>query len=175
MWRTGEVGERMGREFPWALKKVREVVCEGGMEELKGLEEKVSGEVWERVYGCYGVSEAGGWQVRFGVKGMMNGGGGMGMGMGMEEIGAGTKIYLLDEGLEPVPEGVVGEVYVGGEGVGAGYWGREEKTAENFVPDPWSGGRGVRMYRTGDLGRRRKDGGLEYRGRRDRRWRQSSE
>jgi amino acid adenylation domain-containing protein len=80
---------------------------------------------------------------------------------------ANTRIYILDERGEPVPVGVVGEIYIGGAGVGMGYWKREEMTAERFVADPYVEEGGMRMYRTGDLGRWRGDGRIEFCGRQD--------
>ncbi len=79
---------------------------------------------------------------------------------------SGTRVYLLDADLRPVPWGAVGEVCIGGAGLARGYLGRPELTAEAFVPDPWSGAAGERLFRTGDLGRHRA-GGLEVLGRRD--------
>ncbi|HEY6186888.1 MAG TPA: amino acid adenylation domain-containing protein, partial [Pyrinomonadaceae bacterium] len=79
--------------------------------------------------------------------------------------GANMHVYVLDEARQMVGEGVVGEVYIGGEGLAAGYLGREELTREKFVEHPYE--EGGRLYRSGDLGRRLAGGVLEYLGRRD--------
>ncbi|HQY72041.1 MAG TPA: AMP-binding protein, partial [Pseudomonadales bacterium] len=80
---------------------------------------------------------------------------------------ANTQLYILDEYGEPVPIGVIGELYIGGEGVARGYHRRPELTAEKFVPDPFSGVPSARLYRTGDLVRYLPDGNIEFIGRRD--------
>ncbi len=80
---------------------------------------------------------------------------------------ANTQLYVLDEQLEPMGIGMTGEIFVGGAGVGRGYLGEPERTAEVFVPDPYSQQAGSRLYRTGDRGRYRADGQLEYLGRQD--------
>ena len=91
-------------------------------------------------------------------------------GSGKPSIGrpiANTRVYLLDAGLEPVPVGVVGELYLAGEGVTRGYLQRPGLTAERYVPAPHGDG-GGRLYATGDLARYGDDGALEFLGRRDR-------
>ncbi|HEX7182278.1 MAG TPA: amino acid adenylation domain-containing protein [Thermoanaerobaculia bacterium] len=74
-------------------------------------------------------------------------------------------VYLLDPHLRPVPNGVVGEIFIGGEGVARGYLARPDLTACSFLPNYF--GDGDRLYRTGDHARRLGDGALEFLGRRD--------
>ena len=76
-------------------------------------------------------------------------------------------VYILDQRLQPVPDGVAGELYVGGAGVARGYLNNPDLTALRFISDPFSGVPGARLYRTGDLARRRADGDIEYLGRID--------
>jgi amino acid adenylation domain-containing protein len=77
------------------------------------------------------------------------------------------RIYILDEGLRPVPIGVTGEIWIAGAGVARGYCGRQDLTAEVFRADPFSAMPGERMYRSGDLGRHDADGQIVCLGRRD--------
>ena len=79
----------------------------------------------------------------------------------------GTEIYIVDEQLNPAPLGEVGELCIGGAGVGRGYVNSPELTAQKFVPDPFVNRPGARLYRTGDRGRRLPDGQIEYVGRVD--------
>jgi amino acid adenylation domain-containing protein len=79
----------------------------------------------------------------------------------------GTRAYVVDEGLNPLPVGVPGELYLAGDGLALGYWGDPALTAERFLPDALGRQPGGRMYRTGDLFRILPDGSLDYLGRLD--------
>ncbi len=78
-----------------------------------------------------------------------------------------TRVYVLDQHLQPVPIGVAGELYIGGLGVARGYLNRPDLTAERFVPDPYATEPGARLYKTGDLVRYLKNGQMEFIGRVD--------
>ncbi|QBH03742.1 non-ribosomal peptide synthetase [Xanthomonas oryzae] len=78
-----------------------------------------------------------------------------------------TRVHVLDAHGTPVPIGVAGELYIGGDGVALGYLHQPTLTAERFIPDRFSGKADARLYRSGDLVRWRKDGVLEYLGRTD--------
>jgi amino acid adenylation domain-containing protein len=80
---------------------------------------------------------------------------------------ANIQVYLLGEDLAPVPQGVTGELYLGGACVARGYLRRPGQTAERFLPDLYGPAPGARLYRTGDLARHRPGGGLEFIGRID--------
>jgi len=82
-------------------------------------------------------------------------------------------LYILDSGMQPVPIGVSGEIYIGGIGIARGYLSRPELTAEKFIPNPFISkeevleGKSLRLYRTGDLARYLPDGNIEFVGRID--------
>jgi amino acid adenylation domain-containing protein/non-ribosomal peptide synthase protein (TIGR01720 family) len=73
-----------------------------------------------------------------------------------------TEMYVLNYDLQPVPTGITGEIYIGGNGLAYGYINQPHLTGEKFVPDPFSRIVGARLYKTGDLGRYLDDGSIEY-------------
>ncbi len=165
VWGKGAELERLGREFAESLEQVRAVVCVEGWEGQRWAAEALPEELLERVYGTYGTVETGGAGVLYGLREMR--GNGERAGIRMNGVAAGKRVYVLDGEMRGVPEGLVGEIYIGGEE--QGLWrGDGEETAWSWVPDQWSERAGARLYRTGDLGRRRKDGVLEHVGRKDR-------
>lgn len=78
-----------------------------------------------------------------------------------------ARLYVLNGQLEPVPMGITGELFIGGEQVTRGYWNDPLRTAQRFLPDPLVNRQGSRLYQTGDWARYREDGVLEFVGRRD--------
>jgi cytochrome P450 len=78
-----------------------------------------------------------------------------------------TRIYLLDENLQPVPTGSIGELHIAGAGVGRGYLNDPELTREKFMPNPFDKNPDARLYKTGDLARTLPDGSFEFLGRTD--------
>ncbi|MBV2354022.1 amino acid adenylation domain-containing protein [Streptomyces sp. J2-1] len=119
-------------------------------------------DVWargRRFHNVYGLTETSVWSLAAELA----------PGQGRPAIGTpmrNTRVHVLDDDLQPVPAGVPGEIYLGGDAVGRGYLGRPALTAATYVPDP-HGAPGDRLCRTGDLGTHRPDGSVEWLGRRD--------
>jgi len=114
----------------------------------------------DSVWNLYGPTETTIWSTVYQVKEVTDKSIPIGKGI------ANTSVYLLNQHLEPVPTGVVGDLYIGGAGLARGYLNRPEETAEKFIPNPFGQGR---LYRTGDLARQlpASRGNLEFLGRAD--------
>jgi amino acid adenylation domain-containing protein len=149
---------RMLCESGWTGRRGMRVVCGGegyGADLVQELLERVD-EVWN----FYGPTEATVWSVCTRLDGTVSDPVSMGRPI------ANTACYVLDKHRRPVPQGVPGELYLGGVGLARGYFGRPELTAERFVANPF-GPPGTRLYATGDLVRYREDGTLVFLGRTD--------
>ncbi|MGZ7081712.1 MAG: amino acid adenylation domain-containing protein [Candidatus Angelobacter sp.] len=164
LWTSASIMERLAREFPAALRSVRQIVCQEDNRVLNWLQQVLNREVLDRVRGIYGSVEAGGRWMTY-PPALLSGE--TFTVIKEDQFRAGTKVYLLDTDLEPTPDGVVGEIYVGSDSLALGYQLEPQLTAELFVPDPLSNVSGGRLCRTGERARRRAGGGLEYCGRRD--------
>lgn len=124
------------------------------------LAEKLLALLPGRLCNMYGPTETTVWSTTHRVE----------KGAGPVSIGrpiANTQVHILDRHLQPLPVGVPGELYLGGDGVAQGYLNRPELTAEKFLPDPFAAKPGARLYRTGDLARFRANGEIEFLGRAD--------
>ncbi|MCP4937461.1 MAG: amino acid adenylation domain-containing protein, partial [bacterium] len=112
------------------------------------------------VWNLYGPTETTIWSARYQVT----------AGLDKVPIGrpiANTQLHLLDGQMQSVPIGVPGELYIAGDGLARGYYGRSNLTADRFIPDPFSQTPGKRMYKTGDQARYLPDGNIEFLGRND--------
>jgi amino acid adenylation domain-containing protein/non-ribosomal peptide synthase protein (TIGR01720 family) len=157
------VFSRVAAQFPMALKKVRLIIVKDALGNAAALRQTISPEMLERAYGIYGAGEGGGTAAMYPLKDFTDQSGVLPRG----SLAAGRKVYLLDRQFGPSPEDVVGEIYIGGNGVSPGYEKLPARSAEAFLPDPFSRAPGARMYRTGERGRRLPDGRLELEPRTD--------
>jgi amino acid adenylation domain-containing protein len=145
---------------------LRYVICAGEALELQSLKPwfEVHGDQQPLVVNMYGITET---TVHSTYRPItaedLTSGVGSVIGVPIPDL----QIYLVDEQLKPVPQGVVGEICVGGDGVARGYLNRDDLTSKRFITDPFSNKAGARMYRSGDLAHYSESGELEYLGRMD--------
>lgn len=155
---------RAARERPAALPALRTVLCSG-----EPLRQRDCDEVWVAlgsritVVNQYGPTECTLTSTFFRAAPAADGAAPVPIGRPVR----GAVLHVLDEDLRPVPDGVIGEVHLGGAGVSDGYLGQPALTALRFVPDPFSARPGARLYRTGDLARPGPGGKVVFLGRRD--------
>ena len=140
----------------WQNERDIKILCGGEVLPVQLAEQllALSGSVWN----LYGPTETTIWSTVHQVKEVTDKPISIGKGI------ANTSVYTLNQYLEPVPIGVVGDFYIGGAGLARGYLNLPESTAEKFIPNPFGPGR---LYKTGDLARWLADGELEFLGRRD--------
>ena len=116
----------------------------------------------ERLVNAYGPAECTSFSAWYHIREVARDAAGVPIGAPV----ANTQLYVVDRNMNLEPIGTMGKLYIGGEGLARGYWGRPELTAERFVPDPY-GQPGGRLYISGDLARWMEDGNLEFFGRQD--------
>jgi acyl carrier protein len=143
-----------------ALKSLKKLMV-GGEALATGLAEQLVRELPGDLINMYGPTETTIWSTTSVVKNAESSTGAIDIGRPL----ANQQVYILDANRQPVPVGVPGELWIGGDGVARGYLRRPELTNEKFVADPFLAGN--RMYRTGDLVRYRADGVIDFLGRVD--------
>ena len=148
---------RLLLEAGWQGSRRLKILCGG-----EALPEELAGELLKRcasLWNMYGPTETTIWSSVYKVE--------AGQRVLIGPPIASTTFYLLDQQRLPVPVGVPGELYIGGDGLARGYLNRPELTAEKFIVDPFSQQPGARLYKTGDLARYLPDGTIEFLGRID--------
>jgi natural product biosynthesis luciferase-like monooxygenase protein len=143
-----------------ALRGLKKLLV-GGEALPTGLATQLTQELPATLLNMYGPTETTIWSTVSRADGAPNPTGAVDIGRPI----ANTQVYILDANGQPVPIGVPGELWIGGDGVARGYWKRPDLTSAKFTPDPFLAGN--RMYRTGDLVRFRADGVIDFLGRID--------
>ncbi|MEW5931561.1 MAG: amino acid adenylation domain-containing protein, partial [Gemmatimonadota bacterium] len=163
LYQTTALLNQLSREQPDVFAPLREVLFGGQAVDADSVRRLLRAGKPRRLLHMYGPTETTAWCSYENVEHVADDALTVSVGRGTGN----QRIYLLDATLNPVPVGVAGEAYVGGDGVVRGYLDRPALTAERFLPDPFAAEPGARMYRTGDRLRWRADGRLEFIGRVD--------
>jgi amino acid adenylation domain-containing protein len=148
---------------PWAFKLLRYLLFGGEAVDPRAVQEVLKQGPPGQLLHVYGPTESTTFASSYWVQDVREGATSIAIGCPI----ANTQIYVLDAHNQPVPIGVTGELYIGGDGLARGYINRTELTAERFIPNPFSNAPGARLYKTGDLARYLSDGKIEFLGRID--------
>ncbi|MGP6459925.1 non-ribosomal peptide synthase/polyketide synthase [Pseudomonas parakoreensis] len=149
--------------IPQALKGLRILLCGGERGDPAAFRRLLAEAPALRIVHCYGPTETTTYATTFEVREVAENAESVPIGGPISN----TQVYVLDAHQQPVPMGVTGELYIGGQGVALGYLNRADLTAEKFLRDPFSEQPGARLYRTGDLARWLAPGQLDCIGRND--------
>ena len=163
LWLTAGLFHLMVDEQIQSLKPVRQLLAGGdvlSVPHIKKVLEKLEG---CRVINGYGPTENTTFTCCYSITNPSQ----LGHSVPIGRAIANTQVYLLDAQLQPVPIGVPGELYIGGDGLARGYLNRPEINAERFIPNLFSNKGSDRLYKTGDLARYLADGNIEFLGRID--------
>jgi amino acid adenylation domain-containing protein len=150
-------------ERPEALSGLRQLLIGGEALSAAHVERALRVLPGVRLINAYGPAEVAGFSCCYPIPADAGGGPSIPIGRPI----ANARVYVLDGRMRPVPAGVAGELYVGGDGLARGYLNRPDLTAERFVPDPFTADPAARLYKTGDRARWRAGGAVEFLGRLD--------
>lgn len=148
LWTRTAMLERLARDFPWALKNVREIVCEEQSSALSTLRERLLAEVLERVCGVSGYTEAGGCCMKYPLADILKPGS-----IPFACLAPGVSMYLLDSQMQPVAEGALGEIYLSAGTLALGHEQNGQVNEHAFPTVTCNSESKVRMYRTGERAR----------------------
>ena len=160
LWLTAALFDQMAATQPEALAHVRQVLAGGDVLAPERVKARLARGL---LVNGYGPTES----TTFATTHVLTRPEQVGHAVSIGRPISNTQVYVLDERLQPVPTGVPGELYIGGDGLGWGYLHRPELTAEKFVPHPFARVPGERLYRTGDKVRWLANGTLDFLGRLD--------
>jgi amino acid adenylation domain-containing protein len=163
LWLTASLYNALIDERPEALRGVKQLLIGGEALSVRHVRKGLQSLAGTQIINGYGPTEGTTFSCCYPIPEELGEVGSIPIGHPISN----TRAYVLDDRMEPVGVGVIGELYVGGDGLGRGYWKRAELTAERFVPDPFASEAGARLYRTGDLVRWLEGGLLEFVGRAD--------
>jgi amino acid adenylation domain-containing protein len=158
MFLTTALFNQMAQSIPEAFASLRYLVFGGEASDAQAVRRVLEAGKPEHVVNGYGPTEATTFTVAYDAQEVA-------AGLRTLPIGrvlSNSEVWVLDQELRLAPVGVVGELYIGGDGIAREYLGQAELTAEKFVPHGYSAAPGARLYRTGDLGRYLSDGTLEF-------------
>ena len=160
---TTALFNQISKEFPEAFHSVNHVLFGGEAVDPRWVREVLTHCPPERLLHVYGPTESTTFTTWHLVKDVSEDATTVPIGKPISN----TQVYVLDRRMHPVPVGVPGELYIGGEGLARGYLNRPELTAEKFIPNPFGNEPGARLYKTGDVARYLADGTIEFLGRID--------
>lgn len=155
---TTALFHRVATEAPSAFRGLRDLLVGGEVLDGHWVRRVLSHGAPQRLLNVYGPTETTAYSTWYQIDGVIEEGPRVPIG---RPIGR-TRVYVLDDSMQPVPVGVAGELYLGGPSLASGYLGRPDLTAERFVSDPFGADQNGRLYRTGDRVRYRTDGNLEF-------------
>ncbi|UCD64899.1 MAG: amino acid adenylation domain-containing protein, partial [Candidatus Zixiibacteriota bacterium] len=163
LWLTAGLFHQMAEAYPESLLRVRQLLAGGDVLQVPQVKKILRDLKGGTLVNCYGPTE----NTTFTCCYPMNDPAQVGETVPIGRPISNTQVYILNEALQPVPVGLPGELYVGGDGLARGYLNQSRLTAERFISSPFGRGPGERLYKTGDLARWLPDGTIEFLGRID--------